>query len=139
LAGGYQRPATPLAIERQLRKEAGFGCAKCGHPYIEYHHIIPYAEEYHFQPEDMVALCGNCHPSVTNLGRDLQYDIKSNPRNVRNGIFRGALKCDKRDLVFKVGGIWYENTPVILQFGNLPIIACRLAEGQSAGFSKPAE
>jgi hypothetical protein len=87
--------------------------------------------EQHFRPQDMVALCGNCHPSVANLGRDLQYAIKSNPHNVRNGQLRGALEYDKRDLVFKVGGNWYENVSVILQFSDLPIIACRIAEGQA--------
>ena len=43
----------------------------------------------------------------------------------------GALEYDKRDLVFKVGGNWYENTPIILQFRDLPIISCLLDEGQA--------
>jgi len=79
----------------------------------------------------MVALCGNCHPAVSKLGHDLQYEIKRNPHNVRKNLFRGALEYDKRDLVFKVGGSWYENTPVILQFFDLPIISCSLVEGQA--------
>src|SRR5215469_13568423 len=76
---GYKRPTTPASVERQLRQEAGFGCAKCGHPSIEYHHIIPFAEEQHFRPKDMVALCGNCHPAISKLGRDKQYEIKQAP------------------------------------------------------------
>ena len=131
MASGYQRPSTPAAVERELRQEAGFGCAKCGHPYIEYHHIVPYAEDQHFRPEDMVALCGNCHPALSKLGRDRQYEIKRDPYNVRANLFRGALEYDKRDLIFKVGGNWYENTPVILQFRDLPIISCLLDEGQA--------
>lgn len=131
IANGYQRPSTPAQVERVLRQEAGFGCAKCGHPYIEYHHIIPYAEEKHFRPEDMVALCGRCHPAVAKLGRDLQYKIKRDPHNVHKGFLRGALEYDKRDLTFKVGGNWYENTPIILQYQNIPIISCSLNEGQA--------
>jgi HNH endonuclease len=131
LAKGYQRPATPVAVERQLRQEAGFGCARCGHPYIEYHHIIPYAEEQHFRSEDMVALCGNCHPAVSKLGRDVQYSFKSEPYNVKRGLFKGALEYDKKDLVFKVGGCWYENVTTIIQFCNTPIISCKLADGQT--------
>lgn len=73
LAHEYRRPPTPADVERKLRQEAGFGCARCGHPYIEYHHIIPYAEEPHFRAEDMIALCGNCHSAVSKLGRDRQY------------------------------------------------------------------
>ena len=98
---GYRRPATPAAVERQLRQEAGFGCAKCGHPYIEYHHIVPWCEEHHFRPSDMLALCGNCHPAVSNWGRDRQYDLKNNPHNIARGVATGALEYDKRDLLFK--------------------------------------
>ena len=124
-------PNAPAEVERQLRQEAGFGCAKCGHPYIEYHHIIPFSEEPHFRSEDMVALCGNCHPAVAKLQPDRQYDIKHNAHNVRKGVLRGALEFDKRDLIFKVGGNWYENTPVILKFLHVPIISCSLEGAQA--------
>lgn len=97
----YRRPPTPADVERTLRQEAGFGCAKCGHPYVEFHHIVPYAEEQHFRPEDMVALCGNCHPAVSKQGQDRQYGVKHNPFNPRSGLFRGALEYDKRNLVSK--------------------------------------
>jgi len=130
MTNGYVR-RTPAGVERALRQEAGFGCARCGHPYIEYHHIIPYAEEQYYRVEDMVALCGNCHPPVSKLGRDRQYAIKRDPHNVRKGILRGALEFDKRDLVFRVGGNWYENTPIVLQFFHIPIISCTLKEGQA--------
>lgn len=126
---GYNRPHTPEAVERALRQEAGFGCARCGHPYIEYHHIVPFSEEEHFRPEDMVALCGNCHPAVAKKGRQYAYDLKGKPHNIREGLVRGALEYNKSDLVFKVGGNWYESTPIILQFRGTPIIGCRLAEG----------
>ncbi|MCP3056558.1 SEC-C metal-binding domain-containing protein [Aurantimonas marianensis] len=128
---GYRRPGTPADVERTLRQEAGFGCAKCGHPYIEYHHIVPFSEEEHFRAADMVALCGNCHPAVAGWGRDRQYEVKKNPHNAKSGIARGALEYDKRNLVFKVGGNWYENTPTILQFHDIPIISCHLEEGQA--------
>ena len=78
-----------------------------------------------------MALCGNCHPPVAKLGRDLQYEIKHNPHNCGKNLFRGALEFDKRDLIFKVGGNWYENTPTVLQFYDLPIISCSLKEGQA--------
>ena len=132
MAEGYRsRPNTPSDVERALRQEAGFGCVRCGHPYIEYHHIIPYSEEQHFRPEDMVAVCGNCHSAISKQGRDRQYELKGTPFNVRRGAFNGALEYDKRDLVFRVGGNWYENVETILQFGNIPIIKCRIGEGQA--------
>jgi HNH endonuclease len=127
----YRRPATPLGVERQLRQESGFGCARCGHPYIEYHHIIPYAEEAHFRPEDMVALCGNCHVAVAKMRQDVQYKLKNNAFNIKNGLFKGVLEYDKRDLIFKIGGCFYENVDTVLQYQNQSIISCKLADGQA--------
>lgn len=128
---GYNRPATPRGIERQLRQASGFGCARCGHPYIEYHHIVPWAEEQHFRADDMIALCGNCHPAVSGWGRDRQYALKAAPHNIERGFAAGALDYDKRDLTFKVGGNWYENTPVILQLHDTPLISCRIVDDQA--------
>lgn len=129
---GYSPSRTiPEAVMRQLRQEAGFGCAKCGHPYIEYHHIIPFAEEGHHRPEDMMAACGNCHPEMAKLGRDRQRAFKEKPFNQRSGLFRGALVFDKRDLVFRLGGNWYENTPILLQYNDTPIVSCRLDDDQA--------
>ena len=118
-------------MERELRQEAGFGCAKCGHPYLEYHHIVPYAEEARFRPQDMIALCGNCHREVSTYRRDRQYELKNNPFNIYAGIARGTLGYDKRDLRFRVGGNWYENVPTILRYSNIPVIACSLQDGQA--------
>ena len=79
----------------------------------------------------MLALCGNCHPALARLGRDIQYEAKQAPHNIRTGRLCGALEFDKRDLVFKVGGNWFENTPTILQFCNMPIVSCYVADGQA--------
>jgi HNH endonuclease len=127
---GYTRKACPLDVKRKLRQETGFGCAKCGHPYLEYHHIIPWAEEQHFRTDDMLALCGNCHPAVAGWEKDRQYELKRTPHNVATGITRGALEY-KRDLIFKIGGNWYENASVMLQYFNTPIISCKIVEGQT--------
>jgi hypothetical protein len=128
---GYRRPSTPADVERGLRQEAGFGCARCGHPYIEYHHIVPFSEDPQFRADDMVAVCGNCHPAIEKLGRDRQYAIKAEPYNMKNGRVRGALVFDKRDLVFRVGGNWFVNTPTILRYRQTPIISCSLRDGQA--------
>tara|TARA_R110000824_G_scaffold390760_5_gene587637 strand:+ start:10017 stop:10559 length:543 start_codon:yes stop_codon:yes gene_type:complete len=79
----------------------------------------------------MIALCANCHNFVHSQGRDRQYRIKQAPKNVSDGEFRGLLQYDKRDLVFRVGGNWYENVPTILQYRDVPLIGCRLEEDQA--------
>lgn len=127
---GY-RKNTPAEVARNLRQESGFGCANCGHPYIEYHHIVPFSEENHFRTADMVALCGNCHVSVAKMGRDRQYEIKNNPHNIKKSMLNGCLEYDKRDLVFKIGGNFYENTGTIIKYKQQDIISCEIEDGQA--------
>lgn len=57
--------------------------------------------------------------------------MKASAKNVREGAFRGMLEYDKRELVFRIGSNWFENTPIILQYSNTPLISCRLHDGQA--------
>jgi hypothetical protein len=79
----------------------------------------------------MVAVCPNCHAFLETQGADRQREIKANPANIRNGAFRAMLQYDKRNLVFRVGGNWYEDTPTILEYRDLPLIACRIDDNQA--------
>jgi hypothetical protein len=63
--------------------------------------------------------------------RTLQKNGATGPRNIRRNMLNGALEYDKRDLIFRVGGNWYENIPIILQYKNTPIVACSLKDGQA--------
>ena len=60
-----KRPEVPYPVRRILRQEAGFGCCTCGFPIYQYHHIVPYAHEHHYRPQDMMTLCPNCHAQAT--------------------------------------------------------------------------
>jgi len=128
---GQYRKKLPAGVARALRQEAGFGCAVCGHPYVEYHHIVPYQEEQHFRVKDMIAVCATHHGMLATQGQDRQYRIKETPRNIVNGEHRGMLEYDQRNLVFRIGGNWYEDVPTILQFRQTPLISCRLADDQA--------
>lgn len=73
---------TPRAeTKRTLRKEANYGCARCGNPLVEYHHIIPYEEVEHDDPEHMIALCGSCHRRADSgaIKESRLYQLKQNP------------------------------------------------------------
>lgn len=73
----------PAQIRRELRQEANFGCAFCGTPVIQYHHIIPYSEIEKHIPEEMVALCPNCHAEADagSITREELYEAKESPHN----------------------------------------------------------
>ena len=92
---------TPEPIARQLRQEAGFGCCRCGYPIVQYHHIIPYAEDHHFRPEDMMALCPNCHDAANNVRnhrRAAKTPQISRPHNLKRGYAAGLLTVNDRSL-----------------------------------------
>lgn len=67
----------------------------CGHPILEYHHIIPYATDQHFRPADMMVLCPNHHDEATYgpLAGDQnqQRAHKAKPANVLSGRANGNL------------------------------------------------
>lgn len=79
------RPSIPEEVKRELRQEANFGCALCGAPVIEYHHIIPYSESQHHDPDEMIILCPNHHthagPNTEALSQARLYELKANPCN----------------------------------------------------------
>ncbi len=82
------RKTMPTAVARLLRQEAGFGCCKCGSP------IVPWSEDQHFRPEDMMVLCPLHHDQVTKGAMSLaeQRESKSKPYNIERGYVFGLLE-----------------------------------------------
>lgn len=97
----------PADIRRKLRQEANFGCAYCGTPVVQYHHIIPYSEIEKHIPAEMVALCPNCHAEADagSITRDALYEAKESPHN-----------SDKVDYMF-----YFEPQPPILLLGSAAV------------------
>lgn len=115
---------TPDPIKRQLRQEAGFGCCKCGHPIFQYHHIIPFHEEEHFRPEDMMVLCPNCHDEATQgaMTEKEQRKYKSQPYNTKRGHAEGMLKMHGNQLVIKIGNNYFVGGGSIIQVDGIDLI-----------------
>jgi hypothetical protein len=125
------RRDVPSSVKRQLRQEAGFGCCRCGHPFIEYHHIIPWAEDEHFRPTDMMALCGQCHPlcTVGALTETDQRKLKSRPKNIVDNLLRGHLFVNATELAVNLCGGRMIEVPRLLVVGTETIIGARLDDG----------
>lgn len=123
------RPAPPAAVKRQLRQEAGFGCCFCGHPFLQYHHIVPWAEDAHFRPEDMMVVCGQCHHLLTvgAIPDEDQRGAKENPRNIVDGLIKGRLYVTSKELTVMLGGGSATETPCLLEIKKKSIISVRLS------------
>jgi hypothetical protein len=95
----------PSQVKLELRKEAGFGCCRCGLPIYQYHHIIPFEREEHFRPEDMMILCPNDHAAATEgaLTELEQRNYKNQPFNIARGHAAGQLKSNQTFTAISLG------------------------------------
>lgn|SRR5574341_39565 len=123
-----ERPSIPDEVARRLRQEAGFGCCNCGHPIITYHHIIPYAQDQHFRPEDMMALCPNCHDAANKGGMsiDEQRRLKSQPYNIRLGYVSGSLTVSGESLQVNMGENLFIGGGTIISADEEPLVSLDL-------------
>jgi hypothetical protein len=92
------RPPVPADVAQALRAEAFFGCCRCGKAIIQYHHIVPYAQEQHFRVADMMVLCVECHDMAKKnvLKESKQRQFKANPHNKKHGYVKGLLYVNER-------------------------------------------
>lgn len=118
----------PASVRRQLRKEANFGCVICGAPVIEYHHIIPYSEEEHHDPDQMVVLCRNHHaeagPDAEAITADQLHKHKENPHNSERVEYDFYFESNTPFMRF--GGNFFqlkdENRMTILRIADQPLL-----------------
>ena len=84
----------PAEVRRQLRKEAQFGCVKCGFAFCEYEHIDPeFADAAEHDPSKMAFLCKRCHGEVTS-GRASKNSVLHAKKNPFCKTHRPAWKDD---------------------------------------------
>ena len=65
--------------------------------HLPVHHIIPYREEPHFRPEDMVLLCPNHHAEADSraMSEEQQRAYKQAPRNIEEGVSKGLFRVER--------------------------------------------
>ena len=115
-----------VAVKTALRQEVGFCCPveDCGSPYLTWHHFDPpWRVEHHHRIEGMIALCRE-HADKADHGAytdDQLRELKREGR-ARAGRVRGRFEWMRRDLLARVGGNFYYETPVIFQVANIPCV-----------------
>jgi hypothetical protein len=115
----------PQPIQKQLRREANFGCALCGCPIIEYAHIIPYRNIQAYLPENIVTLCPNHYTNFDRGEFSDSYlrDAKNNPHN--KTYIQDAFFIDSQDIAVNVGKSKFINTSRILAVNDFDIISIK--------------
>jgi len=117
----------PSPIKRSLRQEACFGCCMCGHPFIEYHHIIPFAEAKSHNPSDMMVLCPIHHHQCTvgALNATRQRAEKANPFNCGRGFANGQFVTSSTVIAVEAGSIQFIGAGFKLVVDGEPLLAIR--------------
>jgi hypothetical protein len=115
----------PLPIQKQLRREANFGCVLCGCPIIIYGHIIPYHRIQAYLPENIIALCPNHYTNFDRGEFSESYlrDAKKNPHNKIQ--VKDAFFIDSQDIAVNVGKSKFINTSRILAVNDFDIISIK--------------
>jgi hypothetical protein len=117
----------PSHIKRRLRQEACFGCCVCGHPFIEYHHIIPFSEARSHNASDMMILCPIHHHQCTvgALDTTRQLAAKSSPFNCTRGFANGQFVTSSTVIAIEAGSIQFIGAGFKLIVDGEPLLAIR--------------
>jgi hypothetical protein len=113
----------PAKIRKELRAEVGFGCPvdNCGNPYLEWHHFDPpWSEREHHDPAGMVALCAEHHKRA-DAGAFSTEQLRGF-KEVKAPLVAGRVDWMRNDLLVVVGGNFYYETPIAVQFRDQPVV-----------------
>jgi len=113
----------PADIRRRLRNEVGFGCPVegCGNPYLEYHHFDPrWSQTPHHDPNGMIALCSRHHPHA-DAGAWTKDQLREMKRH-RSSDVGEKLQWMRTDVLTVVGGNFFYETPVAVQYRQQPVV-----------------
>ena len=124
----FKSRTPPVSVARHLRQEAGFGCAACGSPILEYHHIIEWHEKQHFDVEHMVALCPTCHTEFGKLPKARSYSVKNNPINIRRGRIHGYLGGNKKQKYLRLGSAKIGECESALNYAGIDLFSYKLVD-----------
>ncbi len=121
----------PAAVARQLRQEARFGCCACGVPIIQYHHIVEWAKDQHFRPEDMMALCPTHHDQATKraMPEPEQRQLKAKPHNIQRGLAKGLLAVRQDYCAANFGSVTVVGEGTFLRIDGENILGFHIGDG----------
>jgi hypothetical protein len=122
------RPPRPPDVERRLRREAGYGCCKCGLPIFDYHHIVPYHEDDPYPPNEMMILCPLHHRQTLGsaLSEEEQWGLKRRPCNIERGFVDGELVVHQAYCAVAVGQSLLVGEGAFVVVDNEQLLSLRL-------------
>lgn len=126
-----ERPPIKPEMERVVRKEAYYGCVRCGCPVIHIHHIEPWHIVKKHEKENLVPLCPNCHSDV-HLGlypKSMLIEDKKNPYNKKTRCVQKAFFLENyENFSLYMGGNRFQRVRNVLKVCGANIIYFNIDE-----------
>jgi hypothetical protein len=100
---------------------------------------VPYSEEAHYRPEDMMTLCPNCHAAATYGALTIadQRKFKANPVNLQRGLAQGMMHIHQSELRIVAGDNFFLGGGPLITVDGEVLVAFELeSEGHLALYVK---
>lgn len=127
--------------KRMVRKRCGFGCVICGLGIYEYEHFAPEFKDAHtHDPNGITLLCPNHHAKKTKglLSRETIERWNNDPKVFKQGFVSDQFDLFSNNIIVTTGTIVFENTPVVLQIDDEPILSITPSEGEDEPYQLSA-
>jgi hypothetical protein len=121
----------PLQIQKQLKKEALYGCVICGCPILQYAHIVPNGDVQVFLPENMLALCPIHYIGYNNreVSESALREAKNSPYNKMHEQ-SAFIVSSQQDLRVNIGKCKFVNTSRLLVIDDFDIVSIKREDGK---------
>lgn len=115
----------PLPNKRVVRKEACFGCAVCGKPIIEYHHIVPFHVSHDHSPTNLIVLCPTEHARADagEFSQEYLRGLKQEAFNSQKDKLKYGFHIEGKKLIVKTGSNTFVNVPKILSVDGRVLVS----------------
>ncbi|MGB8023296.1 MAG: HNH endonuclease signature motif containing protein [Nitrososphaeraceae archaeon] len=121
----------PLQIQKQLKKEASYGCVICGCPILQYAHIVPNGDVQAFLPENMLVLCPFHYIRYNDreVSESALREAKNNPYNKMHEQYAFTV-ISQQDVSVNIGKCKFVNTPRLLVIDDFDIFSIKREDGK---------
>ncbi len=128
----------PEPIKIQIRKNAGYGCVRCGNIFYEYHHHNPpFASAHTHDPMGITLLCHRCHGQL-NKGFLKPADFApfiASPWPLRQGFSCGNFGFGSHaNPRIEIGPVTAESTSVVLEIETFTLLEIEPPEEPNTPF-----
>lgn len=113
----------PKHVDIKVQKQHFFECAWCGLHLTDKHHIVQFSDGGEHSVDNLILLCPVCHRKVHKSEIPTADLVKRKSTHLKADRISGGFKTTMETLKIKVGGGFFIETPIILDYKGDQIIS----------------